>query len=229
MIQASIRAEAPTVADLDIFDDIGEYTERHTDTVKGHGANTVSKFLNENKGVETVNVRIQSNGGDAFEGIAILNLLKNSGKTVNVEIVGIAASAASVIAMAGNTVRMNPTSQLMIHNPWTIAFGNADEIEKTVGALRQCAKSIRIAYMEKAGDKLTEDKLIELLDAESYLTADECLALGLCDEIIGKEKEAPKDEQEEPVKDESKEIEAKAKPADSLGDMKPVNKLIRFF
>lgn len=188
----SIDPKVSSEANLDIFDDIGEYY--FFGEKEGIGPKTVSDFLNENTGIERINVRINSNGGDVFDGIAIYNLLKNSGKEVNVEIVGIAASAASLVAMAGN-VTMHPASQMMIHKCWTFCMGNADKLRKVATQMDKVMESSEVIYLEKAGNKLTKEELAKLLDDETYLTAQECLNYGLCDSIQGQEpKEEPKTE-----------------------------------
>ena len=175
----------PNEADLEIYDEIGESTDWWTGKTSGISAESITQFLREHQDVDTVNVHINSNGGLVFEGITIHNVLKGSGKTINVIIDGLTASIASVIAMCGDTVKMYPTSQMMIHNCWTYGRGNANDFRKLADQMDKIMDSSRIAYLAKAKDKLTEEKLNELLDKESYLTAQECFELGLCDEIIG--------------------------------------------
>lgn len=186
MFRMSLNPQMETEAILDIFDEIGEYEDFLTGDLKGVGPRKISGFLNDHSDVTDIKVRIQSYGGDAFEGISVLNLLKTSGKKVTVEVLGVAASAASVIAMAGEKIVMHPTSQLMIHNCWTLAVGNSKELRKTADDMDKIMESMKAAYLAKAGGKLTADKLQDLLDGETYLTADECLVYGLCDEIDGK-------------------------------------------
>lgn len=187
-MKMQINPKMSSEATLDIFDDIGEYESWWYDEIKGIGPKMVSNFLADHQEIETINVRINSNGGDVFDGISVLNILKSSGKTINIEVIGIAASIASVIAMAGR-VKMHPTSQMMIHNCWTWGCGNAKEFRKLADDMDKIMESSKIAYLDKAGEKLTEEKLQELLDGETYLTAQECYEYGLCDEIIGKEQE----------------------------------------
>lgn len=179
-----INDAKPNEADLELYDEIGESTDWWTGKTSGISAESIAQFLKENQDVDTVNLHINSNGGLVFEGITIYNILKGSDKTVNVIIDGLAASIASVIAMCGDTVKMYPTSQMMIHNCWTYGCGNANDFRKLADQMDKIMGSSRIAYLSKAKDKLTEEKLNELLDNESYLTAQECFDLGLCDEII---------------------------------------------
>lgn len=220
-----INPQKETQADLDIFDDIGEWTDFWSGEKCGVSANHIAEFLKEHEDIDTINVRIDSCGGDVFEGIAIMNLLKGSGKTINVEIVSIAASIASVIAMAGH-VKMYPTSMMMVHHCYSRAQGNAKEFRRLADQLDKIMEASRVAYREKAGDKLSEEKLEEILDGETYLTADECKELGLCDEIIGKEDEPdPDPDPEEDPKPEEKE---KPKPQENI-DIQPRAKTPWFF
>lgn len=184
-MRMQINDAKPNEADLELYDEIGESTDWWTGKTSGISAESITQFLKENQDVDTVNLHINSNGGLVFEGITIHNILKGSDKTVNVIIDGLAASIASVIAMCGDTVKMYPTSQMMIHNCWTYGCGNANDFRKLADQMDKIMDSSRIAYLSKAKDKLTEEKLNELLDNESYLTAQECFDLGLCDEIIG--------------------------------------------
>lgn len=221
--EMKINPKKKTQADLDIFDDIGEWTDFWTGEKLGIGANQIASFLKEHDGIDTINVRIDSYGGDVFEGIAILNLLKGSGKTINVEIVGIAASIASVIATAGH-VTMYPTSMMMVHHCYTYGHGNAKEFRQLAEQLDKIMQASRIAYREKAGDKLSDEKLEEILDAETYLTAEECKELGFCDEIVGKEDEPDPDQDPE----EDPKPEEKLKPKEKI-DIKPRAKTPWFF
>ncbi|CZR10996.1 head maturation protease, ClpP-related [Trichococcus collinsii] len=130
-----------------------------------------------------INVHINSYGGDLFEGIAIKNFLLNRPEKINVYIDGIAASAASVIAMAGDHIVMPSDAQMMIHNPWTYTMGNAKELRKTADDLDKAQTSLEKSYMNRF--KGTEDELKTLLDEETYLTADEAVLFGLADKIDG--------------------------------------------
>jgi len=134
-------------------------------------------------GIKTINLYINSPGGSVFEGIAIHNMLKRHQAKVNVHIDALAASIASVIAMAGDTIFMPKNSMLMIHNPWTLAMGNSAELRKVADDLDRIGQSSKQAYLQKAGDKITDEKLQELLDAETWLSANDALQYGLCDVV----------------------------------------------
>lgn len=116
---------------------------------------------------DPVQVRINSPGGDVFEGVAIYNLLKDRG--VQVIIDGLAASAASIIAMAGDTVTMNGGAMLMIHDPWTMAIGNAEEMRRTAAMLGEVGQSLVDIYERKTG--LTRENITALMAEETWLTA----------------------------------------------------------
>ena len=142
---------------------------------------------------EEINVRINSPGGDVFESIAISNTLKNLNAKVNIVVDGLAASGGSIIAMAGDTVRMYANSTMMIHNAWTVAMGNAKELRKYAEDLDVIDSSVRKTYASRFNG--SEEDLISLLDNETYLTAEQCLAYGLIDEIITDDKpEEPKNQ-----------------------------------
>jgi len=172
------KASGSDETDMYMYGDIGAnwWGEGITDK-------QVLKTLNSIK-TNIVNIHINSYGGDVFQGIAISNILKQSEKTVNIYVDGIAASAASIVAMGAEKIYMPKNTQLMIHNPWTYASGNADELEKVVSSLRKAESSIVETYMERFSG--TADELKVLLEKEEYLTAEEALLCGLADEILDK-------------------------------------------
>lgn len=133
-----------------------------------------------------LNIYINSYGGSVFEGTAIYNQLKrHNGKKI-VYIDGFACSIASVIAMAGDEVIMPSNALMMIHNPWMYAVGNAAELRKAAEDLEVIGKANRTAYLNKAGEKLTEEELVQMMDAETWLTAEDCVRLGLADKLSDK-------------------------------------------
>lgn len=131
-----------------------------------------------------INLHINSPGGSVFEGIAIYNMLKQNSAKVNTYVDGLAASIASVIAMSGDTIFMPSNSMMMIHNPWTMAVGNATELRKQADDLDQITKSSVSTYLDKAGDKLDEATLQKLMDDETWLTAQEAVNYGLADQVL---------------------------------------------
>lgn len=146
-------------------------------------ASSFKKDLDELGDVSDIELHINSGGGSVFDGIAIFNMLKAHKSKITVHVDALAASIASVIAMAGDKIIMPNNSMLMIHNPWTFTQGNAKQLRKQADDLDQIGKASRQSYLAKAGDSLTESKLIELLDAETWLTAEEAVDYGLADEV----------------------------------------------
>lgn len=134
--------------------------------------------------VKSINLHINSPGGSVFEGIAIYNMLKQNSARINVYIDGLAASIASVIAMSGDAIFMPSNSMMMVHNPWVMAIGNASELRKQADDLDQITKSSVQTYLAKAGDKLDEKTLMQLMDDETWLTAQEAVDYGLADEVM---------------------------------------------
>ena len=125
----------------------------------------------------------------------IYNMLSNYKGKVTVKIDGIAASAASVIAMAGDTVLVSPVSMLMIHNPATVAWGDHAEMQKAIDMLSEVKESIINAYVLKTG--LSRPKLSHLMDAETWMDANKAVELGFADEIMTRARAEPEKEPEE--------------------------------
>lgn len=195
-----IRQSAqPRTVDLYIYSDVApdEYDWWSGEKIESEtSANHFRDELAKIGELDNINIYINSLGGSVMEGVAIYNQLKRHKAHKTVYIDGFACSVASVIAMAGDTIIMPRNTTMMIHNAWTWAAGNAQQMRKVADDLDVINESSRQAYLLKAGDKLPEEKLIELLDAETYLTAMQCVTYGLADEFaeeeadIGKAKEA---------------------------------------
>ena len=151
-----------------------------------------------------VTVWINSPGGDCVAAAQIYNMLKDYKDSVTVKIDGIAASAASVIAMAGDEVLMSPVSMMMIHNPATVAFGDSAEMQKAIDMLSGVKDSIINAYEVKTG--LSRAKLSHLMDAETWMDANKAVELGFADDILFRnaQKEEP-DETGQETPDEEQE------------------------
>lgn len=129
-----------------------------------------------------ITIWINSPGGDCVAASQIYNMLMDYKGSVTVKIDGIAASAASVIAMAGTSVLMGPTSLMMIHNPLTVAIGDSEEMQKAIDMLDEVKESIINAYEIKTG--LSRAKLAHLMDAETWLNANKAIELGFADDIM---------------------------------------------
>lgn len=130
----------------------------------------VSDFLNELDGMTDVNIHINSGGGDVFAGIAIYNILKNNTAKKTAYVEGLAASSASLIPFACDTIIIPSSAQLMIHNPWTGAVGNANDFRKMADTLDQIAQSLINIYMENAKEGITEEQFKQMMDAETWMT-----------------------------------------------------------
>lgn len=130
-----------------------------------------------------VTVWINSPGGDCVAAAQIYNMLKAYNGKITIKIDGLAASAASVIAMAGDKVLMSPVSLIMIHNPLTMVCGDHNEMSKAIDMLNEVKESIINAYEAKTG--LSRAKLSHLMDSETYMNANKAIELGFADSIMG--------------------------------------------
>lgn len=166
-----------------------------------------------NSGTGDITVWINSPGGDCVAAAQIYNMLSNYKGKVTVKIDGIAASAASVIAMAGDTVLVSPVSMLMIHNPATIAWGDHAEMQKAIDMLAEVKESIINAYVLKTG--LSRPKLSHLMDAETWMDANKAVELGFADEIMTRAKAKAEPEEGEVDTDGEEEEQKKFPPSKS--------------
>lgn len=176
---ASVENE---VAKITIYGDIGESWWDESST----SSKDIEKALNEIN-ANVIHVHINSYGGDVFDGIAIHNQLKNHEAKIIIHVDGVAASAASLVAMAGDEIIMNTGSMLMIHEASTWCWGTKTDIQKTLNALEGIDKSIANIYMLRfKGEKEDVEKLIV---AETWLTSDEAVEMGFADKIGEDEEE----------------------------------------
>lgn len=152
-----------------------------------------------NLGNGDITVWINSPGGDCVAAAQIYNMLKDYPGKVTVKIDGIAASAASVIAMAGDKTYVSPVSMLMIHNPSTIAMGDHAEMQKAIEMLDEVKESIINAYVLKTG--LSRARLSHLMDAETWMNANTAIELGFADGLITRDAFPPEKEEEETEED----------------------------
>ena len=158
-------------AEISIYDSIGGF---------GVSAN---EFIDELKGlgdVETINLRIASGGGSIVEGNTIFNALKRHSAKVVTHVDSLAASMASVIAMAGDEIHMAANALLMIHNPWTMSMGGAEQLRKDADLLDKMEANIRNSYGRSS---LSAEELDVAMEAETYYTAEEALEKGFIDVI----------------------------------------------
>lgn len=137
----------------------------------------VADFLNSLDGVQTINIYINSGGGDSFAGIAIYNMLKRNTAKKDVYVEGIAASAASPIALIGalegNSLHILSGAQLMIHNAWTIAVGNANDFRKVADTLDKVSQSYIDVYAENAIEGIEKDQIKQMMDDETWLNGEQ--------------------------------------------------------
>ncbi|MCT7313789.1 Clp protease ClpP [Ralstonia sp. CHL-2022] len=172
-LKAARNAAGKTVAELRIYDDIGFW------------GTTAKAFVNEldalAKDADEILVAVNSGGGDVFDGFAIYNALRRYSGKVTARVDGIAASAASLVVMAGDTIVMPENAMMMIHNAWTIAAGDAAQMRKTAELLDKTRDGIVAAYRNKCG--LTDDEIVAMMDAETWMTAGEAKDRGFADQI----------------------------------------------
>lgn len=140
-------------------------------------------------GTGDITLWINSPGGDVFAAAQIYNMLMDYQGYVHVIIDGLAASAASVIAMAGTTVSMSPVAMMMIHNPWTFAQGEAKDMAKVIEMLGEIKESIINAYELRTG--LSRTKISHLMDSESWFNAKKAVELGFADKVLFEKEETP--------------------------------------
>jgi len=171
----AVEAEGDTMAEILIFDVIG-------DDFFGEGISglSVREALDELEGAD-VRVRINSPGGDVFEGIAIHNALREYPGNVIVVVDALAASAAAIIAMAGDEIIMAENATFMIHEPWTFAIGDAKELRAQAGILETINMGLIKTFARRSG--LPEAEIEALLKAETWLSADETVDMGFADEV----------------------------------------------
>lgn len=146
-------------------------------------AKYIKELLEENPNARNIEVYINSNGGDVKEGLAIYNQLVRHKAFVTVYVDGFACSIASVIAMAGDKIIMGQNTLMMIHHASCGAYGTPNELRKIADDLEVIDSTVVSSYRIKAGELLSPEKLTELLDSSTWLNAETCLSLGLCDEI----------------------------------------------
>lgn len=168
----AIKALDESVAEISVLDEIGFWGVQAKDfarEVKALAAPAIKLYIN-------------SPGGSVFDAVAMFNILAQSGKTIEVHVLGIAASAASYLAMVGAKVVMPDNSFMFLHNPINGVYGNAEDMREMADVLDKIGGSMTATYAKRfKGD---EKALADLLASEAYLTAAECLEYGFCDEVV---------------------------------------------
>ncbi|MCA7012515.1 Clp protease ClpP [Dickeya dadantii] len=168
-----MQAQSDGAADIYIYDEIGYW---------GVTAKQFISDLDALGELSLINLHINSPGGDVFDGIAIFNALKHCGASITVHVDGIAASMASYIAMVGNPVIMPENTMMMIHKPWGVAGGNADEMRDYADLLDKVENNLIPAYAAKTGK--SPEEIAALLADETWLSGSECVELGFADQVV---------------------------------------------
>jgi ATP-dependent Clp protease protease subunit len=174
---AGIRAVAVGDNVITMFDTIGE------DFWTGGGV-TAKKVISQLRAIgdRPVEVQLNSPGGDMFEGIAIYNALREHQQEITVKVMGMAASAASIIAMAGDKVEIGAASFLMIHNAWVLAIGNRHDMMETATFLEPFDAAMRDVYAQRTG--LKADEIAAMMDAETWISGSTAIEKGFADALL---------------------------------------------
>lgn len=167
-----IQAKADSAAEITVYGEIGSWELN---------AKSFIEQVQALGDVSSISLSINSPGGSVFDAIAMFNFLRRMDAAITVRVDGLAASAASLLAMAGDKIIMPANAMMMLHNPWSYAVGNADELREVADALDKVAGAVAMTYQSRTG--LSAQKVDELLAQDTWLTAAEALELGLCDEV----------------------------------------------
>ncbi|WP_082918436.1 ClpP-like prohead protease/major capsid protein fusion protein [Proteus hauseri] len=168
-----MQVKEDQTADIYIYDEIGGW---------GISARRFTEDLLSMGNLSHINLHIHSPGGEVFDGIAIYNQLKNHSATITVYIDGLAASMASVIAMVGDTVIMPKNAMMMIHKPWGVSWGDANDMREYADLLDKLENVLIPAYVAKTGK--TTEEITAMLEQETWLDGDECVEHGFADKVI---------------------------------------------
>ena len=175
VIPLKIQAKGNKTAEILIYDDIGD------DYYGGVSAKSFARDLVALGDLTDIVLRINSAGGNVFDGVAIYNTLARHPAKITVDIDGMALSIASVIAMAGDTIRMADNAMLMIHDPWGFAVGNALQLREQADLMDNIKTNLVGTYAKKTA--MAHDALSDMMSAETWMTADEALAFGFIDQV----------------------------------------------
>jgi ATP-dependent Clp protease protease subunit len=170
-----VKNAADNELQIDIYDVIGE------SWFGGVSAKAVLDKIRAANGIKKINLRVNSLGGNVFDGFAIGNLLRSHTAKVTADVDGVAASAASVLLMGADKIRIADNAMIMIHNSWTYAAGNAEELKRNVEMLQKVDQQIAVTYAERTGQKL--DQIRDWMNAETWMTAAEARERGFADEV----------------------------------------------
>jgi ATP-dependent protease ClpP protease subunit len=177
-------AVSNSTLELLVYDEIGE----NFWTGGGVTAQSVADAIAKAGSFDRISVRVNSPGGDCFEGVAIYNLLRAQGKPIDVSVDGLAASAASIIAMSGGTVSVGVGAMIMIHNAATFAYGDAAALHKIADTLDKISQTVGDIYVAKTKQSAAEIKT--LMDAETWMSAQDAIDKGFADKILNQDEES---------------------------------------
>lgn len=170
-----IQMKGSKTAEILLYEDIG-----------GWFGITAEAFVKEVKAlgnVDTINLRINSNGGSVFDGLSIYNYLRAHKARIEVDIDGLAASIASIVAMAGDEVRIADNAWMMIHDPWVMAAGTAEDLRNTAEMMDGIRETLLDTYMKRAS--VGRDKVSAMMTSETWLNSSDASANGLVDKVTG--------------------------------------------
>ncbi|MCB2311613.1 Clp protease ClpP [Clostridium tagluense] len=186
------QVEDNSTMDLYIYDDVeGDSTSWMGEVIESEtSANYIKGQLEKAGDVKNINIYINSYGGSVKEGLGIYNQLKRHSAYKTAYIDGFACSIASVIPMACDHIIMGSNALMMVHHASMGVFGNVEELKKATKDLEVIDIASCSSYLAKAGNKLTQETLTQLLDGQTWLNATDCVQYGLCDEILGVEDKA---------------------------------------
>lgn len=185
-----VAAADPSVADLFIFDFIGDWIDDFWGLGDAGYVTTAKSFKASldslSDAVETIRLHVNSPGGDVFSAMAIANMLRDQrttkGRAVETSVEGLAASAASIVIQAGDPIRIGDNALVMVHNPWTITMGNSGELRKAAAELDTIRQTIVATYRWHSA--LSDEEIIALMDASTWMDADEAIKNGFATEKV---------------------------------------------
>lgn len=183
MKRAFMAAKKASVLELLVYDEIGQNWWSDT----GVTAANVAQAIKDAGPFDSISLRINSPGGSAFEGVAIFNLLRSQGKPIEVFVDGMAASAASVIAMAGDTINIGVGAMLMIHNAMWGIFGDAQVLRKAADDIENVSVTIGAIYVQRTKNDAGTVKA--LMDAETWMSGPEAINKGFADKVMNQDPE----------------------------------------
>lgn len=179
----AMKGAGTEVLELDIYDDIGD--PFWGDAVS---AKDVRAALKGSPNAKTIKLRVNSRGGEVFDGFAIYNMLVEHPARVEAQVDALAASMASVVIMAADEITVSQGAMIMIHNPWVFVMGESEDLRQTADLLDKMRDQCADVYVARTG--ISREKAIEMMDAETWMTADEAKANGFADKVIPAKKAA---------------------------------------